>query len=70
MRVTKRLGIADISDNEIDIENKLYKCVPKERLLRTHQQLILFGRYKCKAIKPECKDCKLIDICKYEKKTI
>jgi endonuclease-3 len=70
MRVTKRLGIVDINDNEVEVENKLYKYVPKDRLLRTHQQLVLFGRYKCKAIKPECKNCKLIDICKYEKKTI
>jgi endonuclease-3 len=70
MRVTKRLGISNMDDNEVEVENKLYKYVPNDRLLRTHQQLVLFGRYKCKAIKPNCKDCKLINICKYEKKTI
>jgi endonuclease-3 len=69
-RVVKRLGIANKSDNEEMIETKLYKIVPKERLLRTHNQLVLFGRYKCKAIKPICKNCRLSTICNYEKKTI
>lgn len=69
-RVSKRLGIAEINDTPKIIENKLYKLVPKDKLLKVHLQLVLFGRYKCKAIKPDCKDCELINICNYEKKNV
>lgn len=67
-RVSKRLGIAKESDDVLTIEKKLTKKIPKDKLNRMHHQLVLFGRYYCKAIKPECNNCKLKDICKYYKK--
>lgn len=69
-RVSKRLGLVNKDDNVLKIENMLYKIIPESRLLRTHHQLVLFGRYECKALKPNCKNCKLINICKYEKKNV
>ncbi len=63
-RVSKRLGIAKELDNPYTIELKLNKFFPKEKLGRLHKQLVLFGRYHCKAIKPECDSCKLKDICR------
>lgn len=68
-RVSKRLGLVDQDDDVLTIENKLYKIVPKDRCLKTHIQMVLFGRYICKAIKPDCKNCKLKDQCLYYKKT-
>ncbi len=68
-RVSKMLGIANDEDDVLKVEEKLYEVIPTERSLKTHVQLVLFGRYKCKAIKPLCEDCKLQDICKYYKKT-
>ena len=68
-RVSKRLGIAKESDDVLMIEKKLTKKIPKDKLNRMHHQLVLFGRYYCKAIKPECMNCKLKDMCKYYKKT-
>lgn len=70
LRVSKRLNMAKPKDNALQVENKLYKIIPKDRMLKTHHQLVLFGRYKCKAIKPECVDCKLKNICNYYKKKI
>ena len=67
-RVSKRLGIAKESDDVLTIEKKLTKKIPKDKLNRMHHQLVLFGRYYCKAIKPECMNCKLKAICKYYKK--
>lgn len=67
-RVSKRLLLVDEKDDVLTIEQKLYKIIPKERSLKTHLQMVLFGRYKCKAIKPICYDCKLQDICSYYKK--
>ena len=69
-RVSKRLGLASKNDDVLKIENKLMKVFPKEKWARLHLQLVLFGRYNCKAIKPECSNCKLIDICKEKKKNI
>ena len=68
-RVTKRLGLVPKTYNVINIEKKMYKLVPKDRLNRTHHQFVLFGRYYCKSIKPLCDGCKLKSICKYKYKT-
>ena len=63
-RVSKRLNLANKNDSVIQVEKKLMKKIPKERWSRTHNQLVLFGRYYCKARNPECSSCKLKDICK------
>jgi len=63
-RVSKRLGIAKTNDDVLIIEEKLNKFFPKEKLSRLHHQLVLFGRYYCKAKNPLCKNCELKKICK------
>lgn len=68
IRISKRLGIACKKDNAFDIENKIVKLFPKEKLIKLHLQLIAFGRNKCTARSPKCSDCKLKDICTYKKK--
>ena len=65
-RVSKRLGLCDKDDNVKDIERKLQEIVPKDRWGRTHHQMVLFGRYKCKAIRPICEDCQLRKFCMYK----
>lgn len=65
-RVSKRLGLANKNDNVLTIEKKLYKLIPKDKIKRLHYQLVLFGRYHCKSINPNCNICKLKDICKKE----
>lgn len=63
-RVSKRLGIAEETDTVLLVEEKLNDFFPNDNLSRLHHQLVLFGRYYCKAKKPSCKDCKLKNICK------
>ncbi len=63
-RIAKRLKIAKIDDDVFIIEKKLTKIIPKEDLRKIHHQLIFFGRYHCKAIKPNCENCKLKKYCK------
>lgn len=67
-RVSKRLNLSKKDDDVLTIEKKLMKKFPKERWNRTHHQMVLFGRYYCKAKNPLCDNCKLKDICK-EKNT-
>lgn len=69
-RVSKRLGFAKESDSVLIVEKKLENSFAKENWAKRHLQLVLFGRYKCKAKKPECQDCKLYDICKEKKKSL
>ncbi|MBE6138411.1 MAG: endonuclease III [Firmicutes bacterium] len=63
-RVSKRLNIANKNDDVYKVEKKLNKFFAGEQLGRIHHQLVLFGRYYCKAIKPNCESCKLKKYCK------
>ena len=63
-RVAKRLRFANKDDDVLTIEKKLMKKIPKDNVRKIHHQLIFFGRYHCKAIKPNCENCKLIQYCK------
>ena len=63
-RVAKRLKLAYMKDDVLVVEKKLEKKFPKNEWSRRHLQFLLFGRYYCKAIKPECKNCNLKDICR------
>ena len=65
-RVSKRLGLVKEDDEVLSIEKKLMKIFPKEKWSKLHHQLVLFGRYQCKAISPICKDCKFKEICEYK----
>ena len=67
-RVSKRLGIANKKDNALEVEKKLNKKFSEDKLGRLHHQLVLFGRYYCKAINPKCENCKLKNMCKKERK--
>ena len=68
-RVSKRLKLANKSDSVLDVELKLQKKFDKDVWAKRHLQLVLFGRYKCKSIKPICADCKLKDICIEKRKS-
>ncbi len=63
-RVAKRLGLANIDDNVLTIENKLMALFPKEKWLDLHHQLVLFGRHTCKSRTPLCDKCLLKKYCK------
>ena len=65
-RVSKRLGFASIKDDPYKVEQKLNKKF-KDKLGDLHHQLLLFGRYYCKAKNPLCEGCKFKAICKYKK---
>ena len=66
-RVSKRLNIAKEKDDVLTVEKKLMKYFPKDKWSRLHHQFVLFGRYTCKSIKPNCNNCNLKHICNYNK---
>ena len=65
-RVSKRLKLAKDKSSVLEVENVLKRKVPKDRWIRFHKQMVLFGRYYCTAKSPKCNDCKLKDICKHK----
>ena len=67
-RVSKRLKMAYLKDDVYKVEKKLERKFPKEEWSKRHLQLVLFGRYHCKAIKPNCSNCKLKDMCRNKNK--
>ena len=68
LRISKRLSLAKKDDEPIDVERKLKKIIPEERWIKSHHQLIHFGRYYCLARSPKCENCKISDMCIYKRK--
>lgn len=62
-RIAKRLGLADPDDTPLEVEKKLMAVLSHDQINKLHHQLIFFGRYHCKAIKPECSNCQLKKYC-------
>ncbi|MEE2722035.1 MAG: endonuclease III [Pseudomonadota bacterium] len=67
-RIGNRTGMAP-GKNVDQVEDKLVKRIPKQWLQHAHHWLILHGRYVCKARKPECSNCAVIDLCRFKGKT-
>ena len=64
LRVSKRLGLTNPNSTPEKCEQDLLKIVPLDVQAKFHIQTVWFGRYFCKALKPECENCKLKNICK------
>ena len=69
LRLGTRIGLAPAQTPD-DVETILMRIIPKQYLYHAHHWLILHGRYTCKARKPECATCVILDICKYKEKNI
>ncbi|MDX1561933.1 MAG: endonuclease III [Gammaproteobacteria bacterium] len=67
-RVANRTGLAR-GKNVAEVEKRLVKFTPDEFKRNAHHWLILHGRYVCKAHKPQCHDCIIVDLCEYKAKT-
>jgi len=64
-RVAKRLGLVNGDASVLIVEKTLMTNIKEEKWGKRHLQLVLFGRYHCKAIKPNCNDCKIKKICEF-----
>ena len=68
-RVSNRTGLAP-GNNPDQVEQALYKVVPKKYLKDSHHLLLLHGRYTCKSRTPLCKKCVIVKYCKYSQKEL
>jgi len=68
-RVSNRTKLGP-GKNPDQVEQALYKVVPKKFLKNAHHLLLLHGRYTCKARSPSCMKCVIIKYCKYNHKEL
>ena len=68
-RVANRTKIAP-GKNVLEVEKRLLRLIPQEFLIDAHHWLILHGRYVCKARKPLCGECVIVDLCEFNKKIL
>ena len=69
VRVSNRTGLAS-GKNPDEVQENLYKIVPKKYLKDSHHLLLLHGRYTCKSRAPSCKKCVIVRYCKYSQKEL
>jgi len=68
-RVSNRTGIAK-GKTPLEVEKRLVRLTPDEFKKDAHHWLILHGRYVCKARKPLCGECPIIECCEYKRKEL
>ncbi|MCX6157354.1 MAG: endonuclease III [Ignavibacteriota bacterium] len=68
-RILNRVGAVDTKtpDETFELSGKI---IPDKYKISFHTNLIRFGRNVCKAIKPECYDCTINDLCSYKSKVL
>ncbi len=69
MRISHRLGFSE-GKTPLAIEQDLMKVLPLEYVKNANHWLVLFGRYICKAQKPDCPNCPIAKFCKSKDKRI
>ena len=68
-RVANRTGLAK-GKTPLEVERRLVKLTPDEFKKNAHHWLILHGRYVCKARKPMCPECPIVEWCEYRNKEL
>ena len=68
-RVANRTGLAR-GKTPLEVEKRLVRLTPEEFRKDAHHWLILHGRYTCKARKPLCGECPILEWCEYKQKEL
>ena len=68
-RIAHRLGFSN-GKTPRDVEDDLMKILPVNYVKNANHLLVLFGRYVCKAVKPECAACPIKDYCTSQDKRL
>lgn len=62
MRISHRLDFSQ-GKTPLAVEQDLLKILPERYVLNANHWLVLFGRYVCKAQRPECENCPIAKYC-------
>ena len=69
MRISQRLGFTK-STTPLAIEQDLMKVLPNKYIIKANHWMVLFGRYICKAQRPDCAVCPISKYCNSKDKNI
>lgn len=69
LRISHRLDFSH-GKTPLEVEKDLIKLLPEDDIKNTNHWLVLFGRYICKAQKPDCLNCPISDYCHSQDKKI
>lgn len=64
-RVAHRLDMSQ-GKTPLEVEKDLVKVLPPAYAQNANHWLVLFGRYICKAVKPECEKCPIRSYCHWK----
>jgi len=62
-RISHRLGLSE-GKTPLEVETDLMKVLPEKYVKNANHWFVLFGRYTCKALKPDCANCFMQSYCK------
>lgn len=62
-RISHRLGLSE-GKTPLEVETDLMKVLPEKYVKKANHWFVLFGRYTCKALKPDCVNCPVKNYCK------
>lgn len=69
LRISHRLDFSQ-GTTPLAVERDLLKVLPEKYIINANHWLVLFGRYICKAQKPECVRCPISSFCRCADKKI
>lgn len=69
MRISHRLNFSQ-GKTPLDIELDLLRVLPEKYVINANHWLVLFGRYICKAQRPECAKCPIAHYCNSKDKRV
>lgn len=64
-RVSRRLGLIDNGVTPAQAHGLLEGLLPPEAIYRFHVNMVAHGRRVCRAQRPHCRECMLIEVCRY-----
>ena len=67
--ISHRLGFSN-GKTPREVEDDLIKVLPEKYIKNANHWLVLFGRYTCKAVKPDCANCPIATYCKSDDKRL
>ncbi|MBQ7660262.1 MAG: endonuclease III [Alphaproteobacteria bacterium] len=62
-RISHRLGLSE-GKTPLEVETDLMKVLPEKYVKKANHWFVLFGRYTCKALRPDCVNCPVKSYCK------
>ena len=69
LRISHRLDFSS-GKTPREVEDDLIRVLPEKYIKNANHWLVLFGRYTCKAIKPDCPNCPIAKYCTSKDKKI